>query len=91
MPRLTFSYTLRAWTFVLTAALTFAACDTVDPGLDTGSPLDPTTIDSPLGGITAAPAFDFATTQQVGLTLTEAEAGVPTRYDVWRIGTDGAR
>ncbi|MEM8599313.1 MAG: LruC domain-containing protein, partial [Bacteroidota bacterium] len=91
MPRFTSPHTLRAWAFVVAAALTFAACDTVDPGLDTGSALDPTTTDGPLGGITAAPAFDFATSQPLGLVLTEAGATVPTRYDVWRIGADGER
>ncbi|MEO1478798.1 MAG: hypothetical protein AAFV01_09490, partial [Bacteroidota bacterium] len=74
----------------LGALLTFAACDTVDPGLDAVSPLDPAA-DGPLGGITAAPSFDFATSQPVDVVLTEANAGITTRYDVWRMGADGER
>ena len=52
----------------LGALLTFAACDTVDPGLDAVNPLDPAA-DGPLGGITAAPSFDFATSQPVDVVL----------------------
>ncbi|MEM6785816.1 MAG: LruC domain-containing protein, partial [Bacteroidota bacterium] len=90
MYRFTLPRAVRGWALACGAALTLAACDAAGPGLDGADLTDPAS-EGPLGGITAAPAFDFATTQQVGLTLTEAEAGVPTRYDVWRIGTDGAR
>ncbi|MEL6704445.1 MAG: LruC domain-containing protein [Bacteroidota bacterium] len=87
MPRFHYS---RSWILALGALLTLAACDTVDPGLDAVNPLDPAA-DGPLGGITAAPSFDFATSQPVDVVLTEANAGITTRYDVWRMGADGER
>ncbi|MEM8559602.1 MAG: LruC domain-containing protein [Bacteroidota bacterium] len=79
---------LHAVLFAVVAAFLLAACDLASPELDAPDPSAP---DAPLGGLTAPESFDFATSQPVGLTLTEATAGVPTRYDVWRIGTDGAR
>ncbi|MEL6704444.1 MAG: LruC domain-containing protein [Bacteroidota bacterium] len=81
---------LRGFALVCGAAFVLAACDTAGPTIDGPTSVDPVS-DGPLGGITAAPSFDFATSQPIGLTLTEADTDVPTRYDVWRVGTDGER
>ena len=81
---------LRGCALVCGAAFVLAACDTAGPTIDGPTSVDPVS-DGPLGGITAAPSFDFATSQPVDVVLTEANAGITTRYDVWRMGADGER
>ncbi|MEM8559601.1 MAG: LruC domain-containing protein, partial [Bacteroidota bacterium] len=83
--------TLRRLSFVFGVALLLAACDAASPDLDAPDEGAPSPDAGPLNGLTASPSFDFATSQTLALTLTEAGNGVPTRYDVWRISADGER